>query len=77
MGPFLPPEPPFAFGREREVQMVRKKPHQILAIDLQVRFRGAVYEFEFTRALKWIGALILVGIRFWRFIRGDEMVFPS
>lgn len=35
----------------------------ILEIDVRIRFRGALYEIRPMRALKWLAALVVVGIR--------------
>jgi len=35
----------------------------ILSIDIQVRFRGAIYKFDITRVLKWLLPLIVVGAK--------------
>ena len=46
--------------------MDQEKRVPILSIDIQIRFRGALYEINLTRLLKWLGALTVVGLRVYR-----------
>ena len=50
--------------------MEQEKRNPILSIDIQIRFRGAIYEFSFTRALKWLGAFAIIGLRVYRALHG-------
>jgi hypothetical protein len=53
-------------GYREEVQMDQEKRNPILSIDLQIRLRGAVYEINLTRVLKWLGVLVVAGLRIYR-----------
>lgn len=46
--------------------MEQEKRNPILSIDIQIRFRGALYEISFTRVLKWLGTFAIVGLRLYR-----------
>ena len=50
--------------------MEQEKRNPILSVDIQIRFRGAIYEFSFTRALKWLGAFAIIGLRVYRALHG-------
>ncbi len=50
--------------------MEQEKRVPILSIDIQIRFRGAIYELSFTRALKWLGACVIIGLRLYRALHG-------
>lgn len=41
------------------VQMEQER-NPIFSIDIQFRFRGAVYKFDMTRVLRWLVPLIVV-----------------
>ena len=57
-------------GYREEVQMEQEKRIPILSIDIQIRFRGVIYEFSFTRVMKWLGAFVIVGLRLYRSLYG-------
>lgn len=46
--------------------MEQEKRVPILSIDIQICFRGALYEINVTRVLKWLGTLAIVGLRLYR-----------
>ena len=50
--------------------MDQEKRNLILSIDFQIRFRGTIYEFNFTRLLKWLGPLAIIGLRLYRSLHG-------
>jgi hypothetical protein len=50
--------------------MEQEKRNPIFSIDIQIRLRGAVYEFSFSRALKWLGAIAIIGLRMYRALHG-------
>ena len=50
--------------------MEQEKRNPILSMDIQIRFRGALYEFSVVRALKWLGACVIVGLRLYRSLHG-------
>jgi hypothetical protein len=50
--------------------MEQEKRIPILSVDIQIQFRGALYEFSFTRVLKWLGAFAMVGLRLYRALHG-------
>jgi hypothetical protein len=57
-------------GYREEVQMEQEKRIPILSIDIQIRFRGGIYEFSLARVLKWLGAFAIVGLRIYRALHG-------
>ncbi len=50
--------------------MEQEKRIPILSIDIQIRFRGALYEISLARVLKWLGAFAIVGLRLYRSLHG-------
>jgi len=50
--------------------MEQEKRIPILSIDVQIRFRGALYEISLARLLKWLGAFAIVGLRLYRSLHG-------
>jgi len=46
--------------------MEQEKRIPILSVDIQIRFRGALYEISFTRVLKWLLAFAIFALRFYR-----------
>lgn len=43
-----------------------------LTIDIQIRFRGEVYELRLTNILKWLSALIIIGANLYHRFRGAD-----
>ena len=43
--------------------MNRDDSNVILAIDINVRFRGTVYQLSLRRALKWLVPLVVLAVR--------------
>lgn len=49
--------------------MEQEKRNPIFSIDLTIRFRSAVYQIDVAKILKWVGVLVVVGIRLYRQLR--------
>ena len=50
--------------------MEQERRDPIFSIDIQIRFRGALYEFRLANLLKWAVGLIVVAARIYRHLHG-------